>query len=62
MLVKVNPVKLEPTTRPVLPYGSQTWPTIKTTGSHFLAAEMKVLRVIRGIILLDGIRNEKRRS
>ncbi len=48
--------------RPVLLYGSETWTLTTRTSSQIQAAEMRVLRMIRGVTRLDRIRNEETRE
>ena len=43
---------------PVLTYGHEFWMITSKTRSQLQAAEMKVLRLIRGVTKLDKIRNE----
>lgn len=48
--------------RPILLYGSECWAQTSKIRSKLQAAEMKVLRVIRGVTLWDRMRNETIRS
>ena len=48
--------------RPVLLYGSETWTLTTRTSSQIQAAEMRVLRMIRGVTRRDRIRNEEIRE
>ena len=43
--------------KPVLVYGSETWPLTKKIESKIGAAEMRVLRLIVGVTKRDKIRN-----
>ena len=44
--------------RPILLYGSEVWTLTQRTKSKLQAAEMKVLRLIKGVTRWDRIRNE----
>ena len=44
--------------RPVLTYGHESWTLTTKTRSQIQAAEMRVLRLIKGVTRLDRLRNE----
>jgi calcineurin-like phosphoesterase family protein len=44
--------------RPLLIYGHESWVLTKSIESKIQAAEMKVLRLIRGVNIMDKMRNE----
>ena len=44
--------------RPTLPYGSETWVTMKRDMTRLEAAEMRFLRSVKGYSRLDKIRSE----
>ena len=44
--------------RPILTYGHESWTLTTKTRSQLQAAEMKVLRLIKGVTRLDRLRNE----
>jgi hypothetical protein len=44
--------------RPTLPYGSETWVTTKRDMTRLEAAEMLLLRSVKGNTRLDKIRSE----
>ncbi len=44
--------------RPILIYGSETWTLITKMSLQIQASEMRVLRIILGVIRLDRMRNE----
>ena len=44
--------------RPILVYGSEAWTLTSKTRSMVQAAEMRVLRLIKGVTKLDRLRNE----
>ena len=46
--------------RPVLTYGCEAWSLSKTTKDSVVAAEMRTLRLIRGVTRLHRLRNEIR--
>ena len=48
--------------RPVLTYGHESWTLTTKTRSQIQAAEMRVLRLIKGVTRLDRLRNEDIRS
>ena len=48
--------------KPILTYGAECWSLTKKTSSRLQAAEMKVLRTIRGVTRMDRLRNEQIRS
>ena len=48
--------------KPILTYGAECWSLTTRTSSRLQAAEMKVLRTIRGVTRLDRLRNEQIRS
>ena len=48
--------------RPILLYGSECWTMNTVHKSRVEAAEMRVLRVIRGISLRDRVRSERIRT
>ena len=48
--------------RRTLLYGSECWAVISKTQSNLQAAEMKVLRVIKGVNRMDEFRNERIRA
>ena len=43
--------------RPILLYGSESWALTNKTKSKIQAAEMKILRVIKGVTRRDRLRN-----
>ena len=43
--------------RPILLYGHESWVTTKRLDSRIQAADMKVLRLIKGVARRDKIRN-----
>ena len=45
--------------KPILTYGAECWSLTKKTSSRLQAAEMKVLRTIRGVTRMDRLRNEQ---
>ena len=47
---------------PVLIYGHESWTLTSKTRSQIQAAEMKILRLIKGVARLDRLRNEDIRS
>ena len=44
--------------RPAMMYGAETWSVKKTQQKKLDLAEMRMLRWMRGVTKLDGIRNE----
>ena len=48
--------------RPILLYGSENWSLTIKTASRVQAAEMETLRMIRGVIRMDLMRNERIRE
>ena len=44
--------------RPILTYGHESWTLTSKTRSQLQAAEMKTLRLIKGVTRLDRLRNE----
>ena len=44
--------------RPILTYGHESWTLTSKTRSQVQAAEMKALRLIKGVTRLDRLRNE----
>ena len=48
--------------RPILTYGSEAWSLTTKTESQIQAAEMRVLRMIRGVTRLDKMRNTQIRE
>ena len=48
--------------KPILTYGTECWSLTMKTSSRLQAAEMKVLRTIRGVTRMDRLRNEQIRS
>ena len=48
--------------RPILTYGCETWALTAKTESRIQAAEMRVLRLIRGVSRRDRVRNVKIRE
>ena len=44
--------------RPILTYGYESWALTSKTRSQLQAAEMRVLRLIKGVTRLDRFRNE----
>ena len=44
--------------RPILAYGHESWTLTSRTRSQLQAAEMKALRLIKGVTRLDKLRNE----
>lgn len=48
--------------RPILIYGSEAWALTTKTKSRIQAAEMRVLRIIRGVTRLDRLKNEDIRN
>ena len=48
--------------KPILTYGSECWSLTAKTSSKIQAAEMKVLRTIRGVTRMDRLRNDQIRS
>lgn len=48
--------------RPILTYVNESWTLKKKLKSRIQAAEMKVLRIIKGVTRLDRLRNERIRQ
>ena len=48
--------------KPILVYGAECWSLTSKTSSRLQAAEMKVLRTIRGVTRMDRLRNDQIRS
>ena len=48
--------------RPILMYGHESWALTSSTKSKLQAAEMKVLRLIKGVTRLDRLRNDDIRN
>ena len=48
--------------RPAMMYGGETWPIKKAQGQRLDVAEMRMLRWMCGITMMDKIRNEKIRG
>jgi len=44
--------------RPTLPYGSETWVTMKRDMTRLEAAELRFIRSVKGYTRLDKIRSE----
>ena len=44
--------------RPILTYGHESWTLTSRTRSQLQAAEMKALRLIKGVTIMDRMRNE----
>ena len=59
---KVKTVIYTTILRPILIYGHESWTLTSRTKSKVQAAEMKVLRLIKGVTRLDRIRNESIRN
>ena len=59
---KVKSVVYTTILRPILIYGHESWTLTSRTKSKVQAAEMKVLRLIKGVTRLDRIRNENIRN
>ena len=48
--------------KPILIYGGECWSLTAKTSSRLQAAEMKILRTIRGVTRMDRLRNDQIRS
>ena len=48
--------------RPAMMYGGETWPIKKAQGQRLDVAEMRMLRWMCGITMMDKIRNERIRG
>ena len=62
ILTQVKTIIYTTILRPILTYGTECWSLTMKTSSRLQAAEMKVLRTIRGVTRMDRLRNEQIRS